>query len=181
MAPHYGSWNNQITYKGFELSFLLSYKFGHVYQHVAPFRVSNNDLFGIAQGNYIPHYAKEFENMWKEPGDELKTDIPKMPYELTGAQVRALTIWYTYPVNYGSHQTQSAANIRVQRISLSYSLDKKQLPKMISRLTFMLQGRNLGVITFNKFHEDPEFLPDMQGNFLLRTSPELAFSIMATF
>ncbi|OFY39481.1 MAG: hypothetical protein A2X18_05150 [Bacteroidetes bacterium GWF2_40_14] len=181
LAPHYGSWNNQITYKGFELSFLLSYKFGHVYQHVAPFRVSNNDLFGIAQGNYIPHYAKEFENMWKEPGDELKTDIPKMPYELTGAQVRALTIWYTYPVNYGSHQTQSAANIRVQRISLSYSLDKKQLPKMISRLTFMLQGRNLGVITFNKFHEDPEFLPDMQGNFLLRTSPELAFSIMATF
>jgi len=181
LAPNYGSWNNIVSYKGFELSMLLSYKFGHVYQHTAPFRVSNNDLFGIAQGNYISHYAKEFEKMWKKPGDELTTDIPRLPFELTGAQVRALTIWYTYPVNYGSHQTQSAAHIRFQRISLSYTLDRKILPKLLSRLTFTLQGRNLGIITFNKYHEDPEYLPDMQGSFILSTSPEFAFSIMATF
>ncbi|PKP06282.1 MAG: hypothetical protein CVU10_01585 [Bacteroidetes bacterium HGW-Bacteroidetes-5] len=181
LAPNYGSWNNIFSYKGFELSMLLSYKFGHVYQHTAPFRVSNNDLFGIAQGNYISRYAKEFEQMWKNPGDELKTDIPRMPYHLTGAQVRALTIWYTYPVNYGSHLTESAAHIRFQRISLAYSLGRKILPKMFSRMTFTMQGRNLGIIAFNKYHEDPEYLPDMMGNFILSTSPEFTFSIMATF
>ncbi len=180
-APWYGSWNNVFTYKNWEVSFLVSYKFGHKYKHKSPNDVSNNGLYGIAQGNFVPHYYGDFDNMWRKPGDEAFTDIPKLPFEFTGSSGRSNTTWYTYPTQYGSHQFLSAAHIRFQRVTLAYSLKKEWLPKYVKRLTFQLQGRNLGVITFNKYREDPEHLPDMYGNFILATSPEYTFSIKASF
>lgn len=180
-APYYGSWNNVFSFKQFELSFLAIFKFGHKYLHTSPFRVSNNDLYGFAQGNLVPHYAKEFENMWKKPGDELKTDIPRLPFEYTGTSARAKTAWYNNAVNFGSHQVLNATTIRLQRITLSYALKRNILPPKLKDLRFLLQARNIHTFTFNKYHEDPEHLPDMMGYFLLSTSPEYTFSIQASF
>lgn len=180
-APIYGSWNNTFNYKQFELSFLATYKFGHVYLHTSPFRVINNDLYGFAQGNLVPHYAKEFENMWTQPGDENHTNIPRLPFEYTGTSARSKTGWYNYAVNYGSHQVMNAATIRLQRVTLSYALKKSWLPNQIKGIKVMAQARNLHTFTFNKYHEDPERLPDMMGNFLLSSRAEYTFSILASF
>lgn len=180
-APYYGSWDNVFSYKQFELSFLATYKFGHVYLHNSPFRVINNDLYGFAQGNLVPHYSQAFENMWKQPGDEAKTDIPRLPLEYTGTAARSKTAWYNYAVNFGSHQVMSAATIRIQRITLSYALKKSLLPAKVKDIRFLLQARNLHTFTFNKYHEDPERIPDMYGQFLLDNRPEFTFSIQAAF
>lgn len=180
-APYYGSWNNVIGFKQFELSFMAVYKFGHVYLHTSPFRVTNNDLYGFAQGNLVPHYAKEFENMWKKPGDEAHTNIPRLPLEYTGTTARSKTAWYNYSVNFGDHQVMNAATIRLQRVTLSYALNKSWLPRKVKDVRFMIQGRNLHTFTFNPYKEDPERLPDMMGNFLLNTRPEYTFSLQAAF
>jgi TonB-linked SusC/RagA family outer membrane protein len=179
-APHYGSWNNIISYKGVELSALLTYKFGHYYLHTSPLRYSNDDLFGMAQGNFITRYARDWENMWREPGDEAHTDIPRLPFEYD-ALVRNKS-WYGLPVNYGDHMIQTAAHIRISRVSLAYTLPTKWLlPIGLKNLTIAAQGRNLGVIVFNDFKEDPENLADMFGTFILNTLPEYTFSLRMIF
>jgi hypothetical protein len=180
-APYFGSWNNVFGYKQWELSFLATFKYGHQYLHTSPFRVNNNDLYGFAQGNLVPHYAREFEQMWKQPGDELHTDIPRLPFEFTGTSARSKTAWYNYAVSYGNHQVMNAALIRLQRVTLSYALKPGWLPKKVKDVRLIIQGRNLHTFTFNKYHEDPERLPDMLGSFLLLTSPEYTFSIQAAF
>ena len=180
-APYFGSWNNVFGYKQWELSFLATFKYGHQYLHTSPFRVSNNDLYGFAQGNLVPHYAREFEQMWKKPGDELHTDIPRLSFEFTGTSARSKTAWYNYAVSYGNHQVLNAALIRLQRVTLSYALKPGWLPKKVKDVRLIIQGRNLHTFTFNKYHEDPERLPDMLGSFLLLTSPEYTFSIQAAF
>lgn len=180
-ASYYGSWNNIVSYKQWELSVLAIYKFGHVYLHTSPFRVSNNSLYGFAQGNLVPHYSNEFENMWREPGDEDHTNIPRLPLEYTGTSARSKTAWYSNVVNFGSHQVMNAATIRLQRVTVSYALNKEWLPKNVRDIRILLQGRNLHTFTFNKYNEDPEHLPDMYGSFLLATSPEYTISIQASF
>jgi hypothetical protein len=180
-APYYGSWNNVIGYKQWELSFLAVYKFGHVYLHTSPFRVSNNDLYGFAQGNLVPHYAREFEKMWQKPGDEAFTDIPRLPFEYTGTTARSKTAWYNYAVNYGSHQVHNASLIRLQRVTLSYALKPSWLRGKVNDIRVIAQGRNLYTFTFNPYHEDPERLPDMMGNFLLSNSPEYTIGLQVAF
>jgi TonB-linked SusC/RagA family outer membrane protein len=180
-APWYGSWSNIFRYKNWEFSFLCSYKFGHVYKHQSLNDIANNGLYGIAQGNFVPHYYVDFNNMWREPGDEAFTDIPKLPFEFTGTSGKRNSTWYTYPTQFGSHQFLSAAHIRLQRVTIAYSLKKNRLPKGIKRVSFQLQGRNLAIITFNKYNEDSEHLADMYGNFILATLPQFTFSIKAMF
>ena len=102
-----------------------------------------------------------------------------MPFEFKAGEINST--WLRWPIKFGSHQYLSAAHIRLQRVTISYSLKKGQLPKGIKRLTFQLQGRNLAIITFNKHNEDPEHLADMYGNFILATLPEYTFSIKAMF
>jgi len=182
-SPHYGSWNNVLSYRRFELSFLVTYKFGHKYFHVSPLRVANNDLFGFAQGNFVSHYAEEFEERWKNPGDEEKTNIPKLPFEYDASiRYANFSSWYTYTSNFGSHQIQNAGLLRFDRITLSYSLPSKIDQAIKAKnIVFAIQARNLGYIAFNKYNEDPENLQDMYGNFILQRLPEYTFSLRMSF
>ena len=179
-APHYGSWNNIITWKGFELSGLFTYKFGHYYLHTSPLRVANNDLFAMAQGNFIAHYASDWDNMWRKPGDEAITDIPRLPFDQP-ATIRN-NQWYALPATYGNHLVESAAHIRLSRVTFAYTIPRNiTAPLGIQNLTIAAQGRNLGVITFNRFNEDPENLADMMGSFITRNLPEYTFSLRMIF
>lgn len=178
-APHYGSWTNSFYYKNFDLSFMIQYKFGHKYKHTSPFDVSNNDLFGFQQGNLVPKYHKDFEKRWKNPGDELITDIPRLPTMWQRGKVP--TYYYSDVVKYGTHQFASAAHLRFSRITLHYRIPQNSLPKTVKNLVLSLQVKNVGCIAFNKWGEDPENLSDMYGSSLQRTAPEFTFNIRASF
>ena len=178
-APHFGSWTNSLYYKNFDLSFMIQYKFGHFYKHTSPFDVTNNDLYGFQQGNPVPKYHVDFDKRWKNPGDEANTDIPRLPTMFIRGKVP--TYYYSNIVNYGTQQYASAAHIRFNRVTLNYRIPEKNLPKSVKNLVFSIQVRNIGVIAFNKWGEDPENLPDMYGSSLLRTAPEYTFNIRASF
>ncbi len=178
-APHFGSWTNTLYYKNFDLSFMVQYKFGHFYKHTSPFDVTNNDLYGFQQGNPVPKYHVDFDKRWREPGDELTTDIPRLPTMFIRGQVP--TYYYSNVVNYGSHQYSSASHLRFSRVTLNYRISEKRLPKFMKSLIFSFQVRNIGCIGFNKWGEDPENLPDMYGSSLQRTAPEYTFNIRASF
>lgn len=178
-APHFGSWTNSLYYKNFDLSFMIQYKLGHFYKHTSPFDVPNNDLYGFQQGNPVPKYHVDFDKRWREPGDELTTDVPRLPTMFIRGKVP--TYYYSNVVNYGSHQYSSASHIRFSRVTLNYRIPEKRLPKSMKNLVFSFQVRNIGCIGFNKWGEDPENLPDMYGASLLRTAPEFTFNIRASF
>ncbi len=178
-APHFGSWTNTLNYKGFNLSFMIQYKFGHYYKHTSPLDVANNDLYGLQQGNPITHYHEEWGDRWRNPGDENHTDIPRLPTNMPKAQIA--TGYYSDMVNYGDFQFARADHIRFSRVTLSYRLPDSVLPKEIRNLVITGQATNIGYIAFNKWKEDPERLPDMYGSSLQRSVPEYTFSVRLLF
>ena len=64
----YGGITNNFSYKGFSLSFLVIYNLGN------SMRRDVNQMYTGRLGANIPVY---FNNRWQNPGDELKTDVPK--------------------------------------------------------------------------------------------------------
>ena len=176
-APHFGSWTNTFNYRGFNFSCMLQYKFGHVYKHTSPVEVPNNDLFGLQQGNSIQRYHIEWRDRWKKPGDENFTDIPRLPTETHKSEAPIASSYYSDMLKYRNVQFAKADHIRLSRISLSYKIPNSVLPKAVKNLVLTVQAANVGYIAFNKWHEDPERVPDMYGNSLTRAVPEYTFNI----
>lgn len=142
MAPYFGSWRNALGIKKFLLSFLVSYKFGH-------FKQSETINYSALFNSYVGH--PDFEDRWRQPGDESETTIPSMKYPAN--------------TNRDKFYAESEANIiradfiRLQDISLSYPLDIK-LGNKITKMTITGQVNNVGVLwKRNKKGIDPENYP----------------------
>ncbi|WP_299671849.1 SusC/RagA family TonB-linked outer membrane protein [uncultured Polaribacter sp.] len=162
---YYGAWINNFEYKGLSLRVLTTFKLGHV------FRNTNTLNYGVLPGNISnTHIHEDFENRWKNPGDENTTDIPRIPIDRNDA----LTPGYRYYV-FGNNFVDSASHIRVKEIIVSYNLASK-ISKAIglNNLNISAQARDIGVITFNKWNMDPE-------NFVLPLRPTFTLSLSTNF
>jgi hypothetical protein len=137
---YFGSFRNSLTYKDLELSFNISYQIGHKFLRSS----FNNDAF-IELGVGHLDYALR----WKQPGDELKTNVPA----------------FTYPNNFYASEffrqsaalVESASQSKWRDLQLSYSL--KNLTKIgLKNTRIYAYAQNLGVIwRANKFGLDPEY------------------------
>lgn len=105
----FGSFANRITYKGINLSVLVSYKFGYYF-----LRPAFQEIDFMDQGLGIIDYQKR----WKKAGDETITTVPSFVYP------------YTPGINFGQRDrfyksaeinVPKADNIRVQYINASYN------------------------------------------------------------
>ena len=66
--------------------------------------------------------------------------------------------WWTRYTRFMDYGVESAALIRVQEVSLGYSLPGSVAQRIgIGGLKMYVKGNNLYTFTFNKYHEDPEF------------------------
>ncbi|MEI9809087.1 MAG: SusC/RagA family TonB-linked outer membrane protein [Bacteroidota bacterium] len=138
----FGGINNIFSWKGITVSANISYKFGYYFKRKS---ISNTGLYGSWAG-HSDYYLR-----WQKPGDELFTNVPSFVYPA----ITARDAFYTNSeilVEKGDH-------MRLQDVSISYDLNKKQLQQLhLYRLQFYAYANNLGIIwRANSHNIDPDY------------------------
>lgn len=158
-------WNNSFSWKRFGVNFLLSGRFGGV---VTSSTQAVLDRFGVSEASAVAR-----DNGGVSLGIQGNYDAKKY-YQLIG----------TGNSNMGGYYTYSATNVRLQEVSLSYSIPVGWTKNIVSELTFSVIGNNLLMI-YNKAPFDPELTPSTatygQGNdyFMQPSLRSIGFSIKA--
>ena len=137
VAPWILGFSSGINYKNFDLSFILTGKFGHVFQ-----RTFYN------YGGSIPNkYLKDVTS-----ADPMKImPLPQNDSESNYYFWNRFWPFFTY-------LTENASHIRMQEIACSYTFPKVFLAKYkISSLQIFAQANDVFSIYANNFDEDPEF------------------------
>jgi TonB-linked SusC/RagA family outer membrane protein len=116
---HSGSLGTSFKYKNFELSMLFIYQLGHkIRNNMLPML---NNSYSWALGGYktnIDVVNKRIKDRWKQPGDETKTNVPRVVYEYESD--------YSYDsysiYSYADINILDASNIRLSNVSLAYQV-----------------------------------------------------------
>lgn len=155
IAPTFGGIRNTFEYKNFALSFLASFKFGHVFQE------SLDQKYGGVGATAL---HRDVANAWEFPGDEFVTDIPAIPRTQEEAQFGNFREQFFTQSDYN---IQDAAFIRLRDITLGYNLDSNAVKKIgLEAVNFSVQARNLGLLwKANDVDLDPESVPFVTDSF----------------
>ena len=153
-----GSFNNNISWKNWSLSFNLAYSLGS--------KVRLFEMYGPIQAGVtsIENVRKEFTERWMVPGDELRTNYPVLlsPNDPNYARYRnhwsnladnrgltgafADNIWQMY--DQSDLRVVSGNYLKLQSLNLNYRFNDKQLKKTpFSSLSFSFSTQNLFTIS----------------------------------
>ncbi|MFC4262120.1 SusC/RagA family TonB-linked outer membrane protein [Ferruginibacter yonginensis] len=133
----YGGFENNFTYKGFDLGILLTFQYGNtIYDDGGKYQM------GGRLGSW--NQRRELLSRWQKPGDI--TDVPKVSLIEGGNADNSNSSRYLYDVSF----------LRVRSISLGYNLPKSILNKAkLTSARIYVSGQNL--FTFTKYAGwDPE-------------------------
>jgi len=111
IAPFYGGFFNSFRYKNLELGVQVTYYMGHVFLKQS---ITNYPTFSGVYSGVIGR-QEDLADRWKKAGDEAITNVPG----LTGITANSVNRY-----RYSDLMIRSADNIRLQQISLAYSLPK---------------------------------------------------------
>lgn len=168
VAPHYGGWINEFSYRGFNLTTNFTYKMGH------RFRMPVILYQSISETN--SQVYQDWDNRWKNVGDEVFTNIPAAPTSITGLDV------YDKYSRYADINVATASHIRFRELILNYAIPKSLFGNLYGAgLSVGIQVRNLAVVKFNNKNLDPEYLTYDRSTLVLPPRPEYAFIIRANF
>lgn len=135
-----GSITNTINYGPFGISFMFVGSGGHV--------LLKDSYNGRTIGSTPVLVNKDAASAWKQPGDELFTNIPKL--NPSSPYVGSITTYSTKNIVDGDF-------IRLRELILSYNLDLKSFHNsFLQGMTFSLRGNNLFYVAKNKEGIDPE-------------------------
>jgi hypothetical protein len=124
---HFGAVRNRLTYKQFDLSFSISFKFGYY------FRTNSVNYTNMFAGDWYGH--ADYAARWQETGDEMYTAIPSLVYP---ANVNRDNFY-----KYAEVLVQRGDHIRFDDINIGYSIPK--LGKLKNVRAF-LYFSNLGML-----------------------------------
>ena len=160
-------WNNSLSYKGFSLGFLLTGRFGGV---VTSSTEALLDRFGVSKRSGV---ARDNGGvMLKGQG---RTDA-KTYYQLIGTGGYETSGYYVY----------DATNIRIQEVTLSYTMPDKWFNDVLKDVTLSLIANN-PLMIYCKAPFDPELTPSTgtygQGNdyFMQPSVRGLGFAVKFKF
>jgi hypothetical protein len=167
-SPWTGGFSNSLQYKGLELNVQLLYAFGGVFRKpsLADVGYTNNIFVGR---------SGDLEERWRKPGDEAFTNVPALNfgansnfYQSSGRYVES------------DFLVRSRSNVRLQQVSLSYSVPSRLLNKIAMKsMTVSAVARNLGMIwAANKEKLDPDYLYVTGNNYQL--PPLTSYSLRAS-
>ena len=140
----FGSLRNSFTYKSFSLSAMITYKMGYYFRRLST---------GISLQETLVRYTmhSDYSKRWQQAGDEKNTSVPSVIYP---ANANRSTFYRNSDilVDRGDH-------IRLQDITLSYSLKKANLSKTpINNIQIYLYANNIGILwRENKNGIDPDY------------------------
>ncbi|WP_303316239.1 SusC/RagA family TonB-linked outer membrane protein [Flavivirga abyssicola] len=133
----FGGVTNNITYKNWQLNFLLQYS-----------KQEGPSFYGLRTGAMARplNLPVEFLNRWRQPGNT-NTSVQRLDTEFDLLNT-AITL--------SDENVEDASFVRLRTASLTYNLPKDVLKDV--RASFFIQGQNLFVIS-NYFAPDPEIGP----------------------
>lgn len=137
---HSGTFTNVFSYKNIELSAMLIFEAGH------KLRDENVPDINMTSGRIV-RTSRDISKRWRQPGDEFKTDVPRL--------------LFTDSDGYNSHRQDlyinsdkfvyDASNIRLRNISLAYRLPQDICNRMMmSGIKFQFNVENVATIAFDK-------------------------------
>jgi TonB-linked SusC/RagA family outer membrane protein len=160
VAPISIGFNSSFKIYDFNVSMLVTGKFGHV------FNGFSFNYPSMAGGSALPNKA------YYEVVESNASDMVPIP---TSDEERYYFWDRFYP--YLSYLVQNANNVRLQEINLTYNVPASFLRRFsFKKASIYAQGNNLLVLTHNKYNEDPEFPLGT-----IKPSPAYTFGINITF
>lgn len=120
-----GSIGTSLRYRNFTLSTLCMFEAGHVMRGQLPL-----------WDGYSGWVSSEIANRWKQPGDEAKTDVPRINTAETPSYGWAYSSMYSR----SSVNVYKADNFRMRNISLSYELPKQWAAAVYTRNLRVMAG-----------------------------------------
>ena len=140
VAPYTLGFTNQFRIYDFDFSFIITGKFGHVFNHHS-FNYPNVTSKSLPNARY---------------SEVLNCDPMKMLPLPQNDVERTYSNWFTMYKSM-DYLADNANHVRLQEINLSYNVPSRLLSKIgLSALRVYAQANNLFVITNNKYNEDPE-------------------------
>ena len=132
---------NSFKINNLDLSFIITGYFGHVFRRTG----FNYPAMSGGKGNINKFYR-----------DVVNEDPNKIvPIPTEGSSIYKNYSAYTKVLDY---VTTNADNIRIEEINLTYHMSEKVLNKFgLNGLSVYAQTNNVGVIAFNKYHQDPVY------------------------
>lgn len=157
----FGSIRNTFSWKKLQFSANITWKGGYFFRRSS---VSYQNLINSLAGH------RDFSERWKKPGDELFTQVPSIPSISSSLRDQVY--------NLSEILIEKGDHIRIQDISLSYDLDKRNIPGMpIQNIRFYLYWKNPGIIwKATDFSLDPEAPLSM-----FPSEESLAFGVAVNF
>jgi TonB-linked SusC/RagA family outer membrane protein len=126
----FGSVRNTIAWKNIALSFNISYRLGYYFR-------GRSVLYNQVLNGYVSH--GDYGNRWQQPGDEQHTHVPSLPETVDNNR----ETFYTY----SEVLVQKGDHVRLQDVSLNYTLDNALLRRLpFSRIEVYSYINNIGVI-----------------------------------
>ena len=157
--PHTGGINLEYRWKEWILRGSFTYSLGAVNR--LPFIYGDYDAVFDPEKNV----TRELLNRWREPGDELHTNIPALyddnTYTDLGVRQPRTSVDHIYGTSmydYSTARVCSTDNFRLRSLSLSYIFNKKMLKKMhLANFQISAQANNLFILADKRWHGfDPE-------------------------
>lgn len=155
VAPYFGGFMNDFSFKNFSLGVQITYFMGAVFrdQQMQNYPTYNGAQYGAVAKDKI------IADRWRQPGDEDFTNVPG----LANISYNSLNRFQNADIN-----VLSADNIRLQQISLGYTVPNEWLQKTFFKaLSFNFAARNLGLLWVrNDRGIDPQYLSNNNYNTL---------------
>lgn len=160
VAPYTLGITSNFKIYDFNLSFIVTGKFGHV------FRGLSFNYPSMSGGAGLPN------KLYSEVLNSDPSEMIPIPFE---GEERYYFWDRFYP--YMDYLVQKAGHIRFQEVALSYNIPEQLLKKLsISKASVYAQANNLGVIKNNKYNEDPDYVMGT-----IKPAPSFTFGINLTF
>lgn len=140
LPPFHGSFGHNFSWKGLDVYFLLTFKFGHYFQKNT---IMYNSLFNSWNGH------SDISKRWMKPGDEKVTTIPSLSYPISSDRDE----FYAF----SEPNVEKGGVVRLQDIRISYSLSLFNRKKAVNTSVFSSLS-NAGILwRANSSGLDPDF------------------------
>ena len=143
--PVFGSFNTSLKYNGFNLSMLITYKFGHKMRLPAP---DNSAFIGFDPTKWMSEKYR-----WVKPGDEAVKMFPKL--ETTGSFNNSSRV---LAVKNSDYLVDDADIIRLKSIRLGYDLSKLKKILPIKGGELSLSAENVWFWAANRYNLDSDYV-----------------------
>ncbi len=135
----FGAVMNRVGYKGFSISFNISYKLGYYFRRPS---IRYSEILG--SGGH-----SEYAWRWQHPGDEQNTSVPSFVYPFDQNRDNFYRL--------SEAVVESGSHIRLQFINLSYKWNNSAKRIGFHSLEFYMNAANLGILwKANNHNLDPD-------------------------